>query len=152
MNLKIQFELVHFISLIKKLDAYNLVINPMDLFTINLKLVNNQYSNPSEFKDDMNLIFNNCFISNDIGTEMYNLGKELNCNFKECWTVYYYQEQNSLEQELFHIEPEDLQGFQIEEYSQEFQFEQETFKLNSSAHHPFILTTYSGLSNMFGNH
>jgi hypothetical protein len=66
MNLKIQFGLIHFISLIKKLDAYNLVINPMDLFTINLKLVNNQYSNPSEFKDDMNLIFNNCFISNDL--------------------------------------------------------------------------------------
>jgi hypothetical protein len=62
---------------------------------------------------------------------MYNLGKELNCNFKECWTVYlYYQEQNSLEQELFHIEPEDLQGFQIEqEYSQEFQFEQEDLQI-----------------------
>ncbi|CAG8452165.1 uncharacterized protein OCT59_021520 [Rhizophagus irregularis] len=94
----------------KKSDIYNQIINPMDLFTINLKLENNQYSNPFEFKYDMNLIFNNCRIINDVESEMHNIGINLKYNFDECWNFYFYQKDggsNILEQELFSFDLED---------------------------------------------
>ncbi|PKY15748.1 Bromodomain-containing protein, partial [Rhizophagus irregularis] len=45
--------------------------NPMDLFTIISKLKNNQYASIEEFENDIRLIFRNCYIYNDIGSEMH---------------------------------------------------------------------------------
>ncbi|RGB29876.1 Bromodomain-containing protein, partial [Rhizophagus diaphanus] len=46
---------------------------PMDVFTINLKLKNNQYTSLEEFKNDIHLIFCNCYTYNDIESEIYRL-------------------------------------------------------------------------------
>ncbi|PKC00427.1 hypothetical protein RhiirA5_428214 [Rhizophagus irregularis] len=44
-----------------------IIKNPMDLFTIILKLEHDQYTNTEEFEKDIHLIFCNCYIYNDVG-------------------------------------------------------------------------------------
>ncbi|CAB4375206.1 unnamed protein product [Rhizophagus irregularis] len=60
--------------------------NPMDLLTITSKLKNNQYASIEEFEKDIRLIFRNCYIYNDIGSEMHILGEELESTFNKIWT------------------------------------------------------------------
>ncbi|UZO26277.1 uncharacterized protein OCT59_018515 [Rhizophagus irregularis] len=60
--------------------------NSMDLFTIISKLENNQYASIEEFEKDICLIFRNCYIYNDIGSEMHILGEELESTFNKIWT------------------------------------------------------------------
>ncbi|RGB36239.1 hypothetical protein C1646_758360, partial [Rhizophagus diaphanus] len=59
--------------------------NSMDLSTIISKLENNQYANIEEFKKNIRLIFRNCYIYNDIGSEMHILGEELELTFNKIW-------------------------------------------------------------------
>ncbi|CAB4480611.1 unnamed protein product [Rhizophagus irregularis] len=59
--------------------------NPMDLFTINSKLENNQYRSTDEFEKDICLIFRNCYTYNDLGSEIYCLGEELESDFNKIW-------------------------------------------------------------------
>jgi hypothetical protein len=57
----------------------------MDLITVNSKLENNQYSSAEEFEEDIHLIFRNCFAYNNIGSEIYYMGKALETAFNERW-------------------------------------------------------------------
>ncbi|PKK59582.1 Bromodomain-domain-containing protein, partial [Rhizophagus irregularis] len=50
---------------------------PMDLFTINSKLENNQYTSLKEFEKDIRLIFCNCYTYNDIKSKEYCSGRIL---------------------------------------------------------------------------
>ncbi|GBB83517.1 hypothetical protein RclHR1_10220001 [Rhizophagus clarus] len=58
---------------------------PMDLFTINLKLENNQYTNLEEFEKDIRLIFRNCYTYNDAKSEIYCSGEALESIFNKKW-------------------------------------------------------------------
>ncbi|POG68956.1 hypothetical protein GLOIN_2v1480379 [Rhizophagus irregularis DAOM 181602=DAOM 197198] len=60
--------------------------NQMDLFTINSTLENGQYTSTKEFENDIRLIFRNCYTYNDIGSEIYCLGEELESAFNKIWT------------------------------------------------------------------
>ncbi|CAB4494307.1 unnamed protein product [Rhizophagus irregularis] len=64
-------------------DYFKKINYPMDLFIVNSKLENNQYSNEKEFENDVCLIFNNYCSIYDIGSEMYHLGRSLECIFNE---------------------------------------------------------------------
>ncbi|CAB4477203.1 unnamed protein product [Rhizophagus irregularis] len=67
-------------------DVKNKVIEyPMDLFTINSKLENNQYTSLKEFEKDIRLIFCNCYTYNDIKSKEYCSGKILESIFNEKW-------------------------------------------------------------------
>ncbi|EXX62413.1 Bdf1p [Rhizophagus irregularis DAOM 197198w] len=57
----------------------------MDLFTINSKLENNQYTSLKEFEKDIRLIFCNCYTYNDIKSKEYCSGKILESIFNEKW-------------------------------------------------------------------
>ncbi|RGB42770.1 hypothetical protein C1646_750513 [Rhizophagus diaphanus] len=61
------------------------ITNPMDLFTIISKLENDQYTTIEEFEKDIHLIFRNCYIYNDIGSEMHTLGEALESTFNKVW-------------------------------------------------------------------
>ncbi|CAB4488189.1 unnamed protein product [Rhizophagus irregularis] len=63
-----------------------IIKNPMDLFTIILKLEHDQYTNTEEFEKDIRLIFCNCYIYNDVGSEMHTLGEALESAFNKIWT------------------------------------------------------------------
>ncbi|CAB4388508.1 unnamed protein product [Rhizophagus irregularis] len=69
-----------------KEDVKNEVIEyPMDLFTINSKLENNQYTSLKEFEKDIRLIFCNCYTYNDIKSKEYCSGKILESIFNKKW-------------------------------------------------------------------
>ncbi|GES92909.1 hypothetical protein GLOIN_2v1781474 [Rhizophagus clarus] len=59
---------------------------PIDLFTINSKLKNNHYTSLSEFEEDIRQIFCNCYTYNNVESEIYSLGKELESVFNKMWT------------------------------------------------------------------
>ncbi|CAB4479752.1 unnamed protein product [Rhizophagus irregularis] len=59
--------------------------HPMDLFTINSKLENNQYISLEEFENDIHLIFRNCYTYNDINSEVYCSGEALESIFNKKW-------------------------------------------------------------------
>ncbi|PKK62544.1 Bromodomain-containing protein, partial [Rhizophagus irregularis] len=63
-----------------------IIKNQMDLFTINSKLENNQYTSTKEFENDIHLIFRNCYTYNDMGSEIYCLGEKLESAFNRIWT------------------------------------------------------------------
>lgn len=84
-------------------NHFNVTINqPMDLFNINLKLENNQYLNEEEFKNDIHLMFENCFISCDDESEIYTSGKVLEDVFNKLW--YISQIERGQEKNCFSIE------------------------------------------------
>ncbi|PKC03748.1 Bromodomain-containing protein, partial [Rhizophagus irregularis] len=62
-----------------------IINHPMDLFTINSKLKNDKYTSIKDFEKDMHLIFHNCYTYNDRGSEIYNLGEELESVFNKIW-------------------------------------------------------------------
>ncbi|RGB21677.1 Bromodomain-containing protein, partial [Rhizophagus diaphanus] len=59
--------------------------HPMDLFTINSKLKNDQYTSIKDFEKDIRLIFYNCYTYNDRKSEVYNLEEELESVFNKIW-------------------------------------------------------------------
>ncbi|POG63826.1 Bromodomain-containing protein, partial [Rhizophagus irregularis DAOM 181602=DAOM 197198] len=59
--------------------------NPMDFFTINSKLNDNQYTSAKDFEKDICLIFCNCYTYNNIGSEIYKLGEALELAFNKIW-------------------------------------------------------------------
>ncbi|POG60300.1 Bromodomain-containing protein, partial [Rhizophagus irregularis DAOM 181602=DAOM 197198] len=67
-------------------DIENKVIkHPISLFTINLKLKNNQYTSLEEFEKDIRLIFHNCYTYNNVESDIYCLGETLESIFNKKW-------------------------------------------------------------------
>jgi len=60
-------------------DYYDIVKNPMDFTTIKEKLSNFDYTNLDEFKNDVNLVFDNCILyngENDYGNSAHKMRSE----------------------------------------------------------------------------
>ncbi|CAB4475642.1 unnamed protein product [Rhizophagus irregularis] len=75
-----------FYKYVKK-DVKNMGIKyPMDLFTINSKLKNNQYTSLEEFEKDIRLIFRNCYTYNNVESEVYCSGEILESIFNKKWS------------------------------------------------------------------
>ncbi|CAG8782315.1 16725_t:CDS:2, partial [Dentiscutata erythropus] len=66
-------------------DYYKIITRPMDLSTINTKLENDHYVNADEFEADIRLMFQNCYTYNGPGSDVYNMGKELEKVFDKKW-------------------------------------------------------------------
>ncbi|GET03190.1 hypothetical protein GLOIN_2v1781474 [Rhizophagus clarus] len=62
-----------------------IIEDPIDLFTVNSKLENNQYTNLEEFENDIRLIFRNCYTYNYVKSEIYCSGKALEIDFNKKW-------------------------------------------------------------------
>ncbi|KAH8990666.1 Bromodomain-containing protein, partial [Lactarius hatsudake] len=45
-------------------DYYDIITNPMDFQTMGRKVKRKQYKSKKEFKDDLDLIWSNCFVYN----------------------------------------------------------------------------------------
>lgn len=59
--------------------------NPMDLSTVRKKLDLAEYNTAEDFEADVRLMLNNCFSFNTAGTDIYNLGKQLETLFNSKW-------------------------------------------------------------------
>ncbi|KAI8911563.1 Bromodomain-containing protein [Gorgonomyces haynaldii] len=64
---------------------FDVIKNPMDLSTMRKKLDLWEYETADEFEADMRLMINNCFTFNPQGTDVYNLGAQLENVFNLKW-------------------------------------------------------------------
>ncbi|KAI8376142.1 Bromodomain-containing protein [Radiomyces spectabilis] len=65
-------------------DYPTVIKNPMDLGTVDAKLKNNEYGSVGEFARDIQLMFNNCYLYNNVGDPVYVDGKKLEEVFVRC--------------------------------------------------------------------
>ncbi|KAL9559315.1 hypothetical protein MBANPS3_000489 [Mucor bainieri] len=66
-------------------DYTAIVKQPMDLSTIEKKLMNDEYDDPEEFESDMTLMFNNCYLYNPPTLPIYTMAKDLEKVFRDKW-------------------------------------------------------------------
>lgn len=64
---------------------HEVIKEPMDLGTIQLRLANNQYENGEEFERHVRLVFSNCYTFNPEGTEVNAMGHRLEAVFDKKW-------------------------------------------------------------------
>ncbi|KAG6609253.1 Transcription initiation factor TFIID [Phytophthora cinnamomi] len=64
-------------------DYLQVVKEPMDLGTIRSKLGKNEYKKPAEFARDMRLVWDNCKLYNQDGSDLYLLADELAKKFED---------------------------------------------------------------------
>lgn len=67
------------------LGYFSVVKKPMDLATMGGKLHAGSYGTAEEFRQDFELMLSNCFLFNPPGTEVSNVGKDLESWFKGKW-------------------------------------------------------------------
>ena len=70
-------------------NYYNIIKTPMDINTIKYKLSIYQYTKLSEFIDDVDLIWNNCFLFNDRNSEICDFAEYLSKIFKKQINKYF---------------------------------------------------------------
>lgn len=66
-------------------DYTTIIKQPMDLSTIEDKLLNEEYKTPEEFYQDVMLMFNNCYLYNPKTLPIYQMAQEMEKIFKEKW-------------------------------------------------------------------
>lgn len=66
-------------------NYYTIIKSPMDLATIKRKLDDGEYLTASEFREDLRLMFRNCYTFNPPGTDVHELGKKLEALFEQKW-------------------------------------------------------------------
>ncbi|TMW68682.1 hypothetical protein Poli38472_006150 [Pythium oligandrum] len=64
-------------------DYLQIVKTPMDLGTIRTKLGKNEYKKASEFARDMRLVWDNCKLYNQDGSDLYMLADDLSKKFED---------------------------------------------------------------------
>ncbi|KAI8849264.1 Bromodomain-containing protein [Chytridium lagenaria] len=69
-----------------QIPTYPLIVkNPMDLGTISKRLDNGHYSTVAECEADVRLMFGNCRLFNQPGTEVFEMGRKLEVLFDSKW-------------------------------------------------------------------
>lgn len=66
-------------------DYYEIIKTPMDLSTMEKKLLEYEYANEQEFVNDMHLMFQNCYTYNPPGHPVHQSGKNLEATFEAYW-------------------------------------------------------------------
>ncbi|KAJ1653566.1 hypothetical protein IWQ61_006334 [Dispira simplex] len=66
-------------------NYFDVIKHPMDLHTIEQKLISHQYPQIEAFRDDILLVFDNCAQFNQPGTYAYNQGESLRHVFEQVW-------------------------------------------------------------------
>jgi bromodomain-containing factor 1 len=66
-------------------DYLGIVKRPMDLSTIEKKLIKGVYDSTEEFEDDIRLMFNNCYLYNPASLPVNKMGHQLERVFDEKW-------------------------------------------------------------------
>ncbi|KAK7938511.1 hypothetical protein WMY93_001837 [Mugilogobius chulae] len=72
---------------LKTVPGYKKIVKkPMDFSTIREKIINKQYSSGEGFKDDVNLVFDNCERFNEDNSEIGKAGHIMRTFFDKRWT------------------------------------------------------------------
>lgn len=70
-------------------DYFNIVKRPMDMSTINNKLISGQYSDPWEYVDDVWLMFDNAWLYNRKPSRVYRYCTRVSYKTKRCARCFY---------------------------------------------------------------
>lgn len=68
-------------------DYPTIVTHPMDISTIERKLIEGEYDSPAAFESDVRLMFNNCYKYNPPMIPVHKMGRELEKVFDEKWKL-----------------------------------------------------------------
>ncbi|KAJ3299441.1 hypothetical protein HK104_008947 [Borealophlyctis nickersoniae] len=68
------------------LGYHDIIKRPMDISTIQRKLNEGKYETASAFRDDMKLMFGNCYTFNPPGTDIHDCGKKFETFFDRKWS------------------------------------------------------------------
>jgi hypothetical protein len=66
-------------------DYYEIIKRPMDMTTYERKLNEFEYAHEDELANDIRLMFQNCYIYNPPGHQIYELGKKFEKVFEKYW-------------------------------------------------------------------
>jgi hypothetical protein len=66
-------------------DYFNIIKKPMDLGSVERKLLDNEYESIQEFHDDVQLVWTNCLTYNQPGSDVVRMAEELKRLFTEKW-------------------------------------------------------------------
>ena len=69
------------------LDYPEIVKRPMDLGTIKNKLENSEYNTEHEVAQDIRLVWSNCMIYNQDGSDFYHLADKFSRKFEEAYAL-----------------------------------------------------------------
>jgi bromodomain-containing factor 1 len=64
---------------------FDVIESPMDLSTVEKKISSHTYKTPNEFKDDITLMFNNCYKFNGMEAQVSKMGMDLQKYFEKEW-------------------------------------------------------------------
>ena len=64
---------------------FDVIESPMDLSTIEKKISSNSYKAPNQVKNDVTLMFNNCYKFNGMEAQVSNMGMDLQKYFEKEW-------------------------------------------------------------------
>ena len=81
-------------------DYYDVVKNPMDLGKVKEKMDQKKYSTPTDFAEDMRLIFDNCALYNGTTTDAGQMGETVRGEFENAWVKYDVEKKMSDEDEI----------------------------------------------------
>ncbi|CAJ0638254.1 11827_t:CDS:2 [Entrophospora sp. SA101] len=87
-------------------EYYNVIKNPMDLSKVHSRLESEDYASAEEFEADIRLMFDNCYKFNAPGTDVYNMGKQLENVFDKKWAERPIPQPHSAAREKFKEEEE----------------------------------------------
>jgi len=110
-------------------DYYEIVKNPMDLGKVKEKLDGKKYSWPTDFADDMRLIFDNCALYNGTTTDAGQMGETVRGAFEEAWVKYNVEQKMSDEDDMRTKEDIEIANTPEDPIRQEEVFAEEQAKL-----------------------
>ena len=64
---------------------FDVIESPMDLSTVEKKLSSQSYKSPNEVKEDIILMFNNCYKFNGMEAQVSKMGMDLQKYFEKEW-------------------------------------------------------------------
>ncbi len=70
---------------LRLLQIQHIVNEPMDLQTVLIKLQTSAYLSPLDFRDDMRLIWSNCAVFHQIGSQVRRMAEHLSHVFEQSW-------------------------------------------------------------------
>ncbi len=112
-------------------DYYEIVKNPMDLGKVKEKLDGKKYTWPTDFADDMRLIFDNCALYNGTTTDAGEMGETVRGAFEEGWVKYNVEQKMSDEEDIRTKEDIEIANTPEDPIRQEEVFAEEQAKLLS---------------------
>ncbi|KAL6553482.1 hypothetical protein OROGR_007324 [Orobanche gracilis] len=83
-------------------DYHDIIKHPMDLGTIKTRLSQNWYKSPTDFADDVRLVFSNAMTYNPKGQDVHIMAEQLSQIFEERWAIIESEYNSDWKHQIYH--------------------------------------------------